>query len=221
MQIKVSTKQSKSDLLVLPLYKTKKLPPQIKKHLTASHKDQAENAFSRKMFDAELGKTLTLHSPKSSKALYKSITLLGLGEKKKLNLHKVKKAGSALDGTTKAAKAKTITIVEDGHGLWLATALLLKAYRFDKHLSEKKKDKIKTVTVITKKKQKEATELTTFIESIYYTRDLINSTSNEIGPAAMVREAKAIAKAKNIKITILDRKKLQSIKMGAIMSVGK
>ncbi|MBU1018822.1 MAG: leucyl aminopeptidase family protein [Patescibacteria group bacterium] len=214
MQLKTSSKQTKADLLVLPLYKAKTLPKELKKHLSKSQQEEINSAFKRKIFDADLGKTLTLHGKTTS------ITLLGLGEKKKLNLHKVKKAGSALACPAKKTKACVVSIPDKEHGLWLATALLLKSYKFQKHLSKKDKDQIKTV-IIPENFKKEATEFSTLIESIYFARDLINSTSNEIGPKTLMQEAQKLAKSSSkIKVAVLDRTRLKKMGMGAIMAVG-
>ncbi len=198
MKIKASEKKVKADLIVVPVFKKKKL---------------SIKGVPTKIFKGDLGETAVLDHSK---------VFIGLGEEKELSVHKMKEAGSKLAPIAKSLKATSIAIEnpKSDIGMWMAFALALKSYKFEKYISKKDKDKIKTITVVGKT-VRYAKETETFVDSICYTRDLVNSTSNDIGPKAMVLEAKKLAKAnKNMRVTVLDRKKLEKMGMGAIISVG-
>ena len=79
MQIKTSQKQVKADLLVIPVFKTKKIAIS---GLSKTHQLTAKTAFAKKIFTGELGQTLTLYND--------TTLLLGLGEEKEISNHKLK-----------------------------------------------------------------------------------------------------------------------------------
>ncbi len=219
MQIKTSAKPVKSDLLVLPLTKAKKLKTS---GLTKTHQLEAQLAFSRKIFTGDFEETLILHNQKDSKALYRTAVLLGLGKEKELNLHKLRTAGSKIANLAQSTKSKTVVIAKTkkDQGLELALAGALNDYKFTKYLSKKDKTDIKSITVIGKNFTQNPKNLGKNIEAVNYTRDLINTTSNEIGPKAMVTQARKLAKEIKARITVLDRKRLEKMGAGAILSVG-
>jgi len=214
-------------MLILPIYKSKTILAEIKKHLSKCNLQETTSAIDRKIFEGGFGQTLMLCNQKNGK--YKIAILIGLGDEKKCDLHKIKKAGSMLAQPIEKTKSKTIAIIntKNDEGVWLAAAMILKGYKFDKYITNPKKKghKLTSVTICDKNAKAlaaKATELQTMVGATIYTRDLVNTTSNDMGPKNMVETAKKIAKEfKNIKINILDRSKLEKMGMGALMAIGK
>jgi len=221
MHIKTSAKAVKADLLVLPVYKTKKLNVS---GLTKSHELEAQQAFARKIFKGDIGETLILHNQKDSKSLYKTVALLGLGEEKDFNLHKAKEAGSKIASVASASKSSTVAVSnpKQDYGVWMAFAGYLNSYKFTRYLSKKEGVALNSITVVgeNKNSSKLAKDLTNTKNAMFYTRDLVNTTSNEIGPKAMVEKAKKLAKQTKSRITVLNRKQLEKMGMGSILAVG-
>ncbi|KKT18956.1 MAG: Leucine aminopeptidase, partial [Candidatus Peregrinibacteria bacterium GW2011_GWA2_43_8] len=222
MLFKTSVKIESADMLILPIYKSKTILAEIKKHLSKCNLQETTSAIDRKIFEGGFGQTLMLCNQKNGK--YKIAILIGLGDEKKCDLHKIKKAGSMLAQPIEKTKSKTIAIIntKNDEGVWLAAAMILKGYKFDKYITNPKKKghKLTSVTICDKNAKAlaaKATELQTMVGATIYTRDLVNTTSNDMGPKNMVETAKKIAKEfKNIKINILDRSKLE--KMGISIS---
>lgn len=227
MKIKTSVKIDSADMLIIPVYKSKTIIADIKKYLSKENLQEMAGTLNRQIFNGNLGQTLLLHNPKNAK--HKSIIILGLGEEKNKSKHKIKKAGANLAPLIEKTKSKKITIINtcNDEGIWIGAAAYLKIYKFDRYITNPRRKGHKISEIIisdknTKNLASKAIEMTNMLEATIYTRNLINRTSNDMGPTKMAEEAKTVAKEfKNMKITILDRSKLEKMGMGAIMAIGK
>ncbi|MFA6528620.1 MAG: leucyl aminopeptidase family protein [Candidatus Gracilibacteria bacterium] len=223
MRITLSKQNSKTDILIIPIKEGENLSNQQKKQISKQHILEVESLIENKIFKGKTGESFVFQNIKSSKKSYKSAIIIGLGDKKKINVHSIKKSIASITNHQKKLKADKIAILHENpkEALWLATGIFMNTYKFDKYITKKIK-KISEVQIINAEISKEEiTKMNTLLESIYYTRDLVNSTSNDIDPDTLVEEAKKIAKENPlIKLTILDRKKLESLGCGAILSIG-
>lgn len=217
MRITLSTPKSKTDLLIIPIKKDEKLTNLQKKHVSKQNLIEIESLTKNKKFKGTTGEFFILQNTKNS------IVILGLGDKKKIDVHSIKKSTKHIGNIQKKLKPTKISILHEDpkEALWLATSIFMGTYKFDKYLTKKDK-KISEIAILGAKISKEEIAKTnTLLESIYYTRDLVNSTSNDIDPNTLVEEAKRLAKENSsIKLTILDRKKLEELGCGAIISIG-
>ncbi|MBI1884483.1 MAG: leucyl aminopeptidase [Chlamydiae bacterium] len=108
----------------------------------------------------------------------------------------------------------------------MAEVIDLALYRFDpfKPKDQKRKD-LKTCQFIFRDgkdvtKALKAVEIgRTVSESVNFTRDLVNTPSNELPPRVLADRASQMAKECNISIKIYDEKELQKMKMGGILAV--
>ena len=223
MRIILSKPNSKTDILILPIKEGENLTGKQKKQISRQHILEIESLIENKTFKGKNGESFVLHSIKSSKNTYKSLIILGLGDKKKTSVHSIKKSTASIVTHQKSLKADKITISHEDskEALWLAASVFMGTYKFDKYMTKKAK-RISEIAILNTEIQKEeVAKMNKLLESIYYTRDLVNSTSNDIDPNTLVEEAKKIAKENSlIKLTILDRKKLEDLGCGAILSIG-
>lgn len=100
--------------------------------------------------------------------------------------------------------------------------LLLSHYRFDKYLSHnaKKSLNLKDIFVL---KSDVATprikQLSAIVESVHWARDLVNEPPNVLTATELASRIKAMAKSAQLRCQILDKKKIQQLKMGGLLAV--
>ena len=102
--------------------------------------------------------------------------------------------------------------------LSIAEGAALKNYYFDRHKSTKEKSLLKTVFVQNVSK-KETSELQNIINAVSLTKDLINEPFSHLKAQDLANEAKKVAKKYNLNITVYNKRKIQSLKMGGLLAV--
>lgn len=58
-------------------------------------------------------------------------------------------------------------------------------------------------------------------KAVYFARDMVSAPGNEMTPTAMAGEARKIAARKNVKLRVLDERKLKKVGMNALLGVAK
>ena len=124
----------------------------------------------------------------------------------------------------KKANFKTIMLNVNEKSIKAITeGLILGAYEFDKYKSEKSDKKI-TVELVSKKDStlkplfKEAK---TVAEATCFTRDIVNTTPDDINPETFAKLAKKLAKENKLECTILEEKELKKENCNAMLAVGR
>jgi leucyl aminopeptidase len=166
------------------------------------------------------------------------ILLIGLGAKKEGSLERIRAAaGNAMQQVVRkrygqAAFALPLCTVKqcDGADLVQATAegVLLAGYRYDRYLSDKRREKHKlpqAVTLLTGKAYDrraceaalENTRKT--CQAVVFARDLVNAPGNIKSPVFLSEQAQAIAKASSLQCTILGHQELVDAGCGALLGV--
>ena len=106
----------------------------------------------------------------------------------------------------------------------LAENLSLAAYEFTKYKTNKEKIGLGEILVCgvtnTVDKKSFAMGLTTG-EATNFTRDLANTSAEEMNPTALAKAAKLAVSGTKAKVKILDHKKIKELKMGLLDAVGK
>ena len=102
--------------------------------------------------------------------------------------------------------------------LSIAEGISLKNYCFDRHKSTKDKSLLKTVYLQNVAK-KETAELQNIINAVFLTKDLINEPFSHLKAQDLANEAKKIAKKYKLEITVYNKRKIQSLKMGGLLAV--
>ncbi|MBI5179887.1 MAG: leucyl aminopeptidase [Nitrospirae bacterium] len=165
----------------------------------------------------------------------KRIMLLGLGEKEKFTVDKVRhssaKAGQEMrNKDIKNFAMPILSIQEDKKriGQAITEGLLLGLYQFDEYKTEKKNGKKinEAVIVLDKKADERAIKNGVetgmiLAEAANFTRDLVNRPSNDKTPIMLADEAKRMAKRFGVSCRILDEKGIKRLKMGGLIGVSK
>lgn len=205
------TLKSKAELLILPVFKDKKLPEEFQK-------------FTTKEFKGEEGQTIQTQI--DIKGYPSRLLVLGMGEKASLQ----KFAGKA-GKFAKAEKLENLAIQipeemsDDISRIY--ELLLMSQYEYTKYKTKEKKSppayKLKAITFITSKTEKtlkkSLKEAEVRAEASALTKDLINSPSNYVDAAYMAKEARKIARENGYKIAVLTEKELKKMKWGGLLSV--
>lgn len=164
----------------------------------------------------------------------KRVFLAGLGKKELLTAETIRRVSSSASRRAQQANCKSLSLEVIEHDVLTAQEIaeamvegsVLGAYRFDKYITTKKNSpKLESVTLFTSNKAiATATKAgiafaTALCEGVYLTRDLANAPNNEIYPETLGQRAVQAGKVAGFKTTILDKKKIQALKMGGLLGV--
>ncbi|MCC6563900.1 leucyl aminopeptidase [Candidatus Uhrbacteria bacterium] len=220
------------DVLVLPVTKGTK----FRKWLDPKIADQLEADG----FEGNLGEWACLPTYGLMKA--RKIALLGVGERSALTNDILRRVGGLLSKRTREAKAKSVVTSLMGvtfgdlalrEGVEAFTeGILLAAYGFHpyhkKQAEKHAKSSLKTLTVFEERKIALATyerafyEAAVLSEATCLARDLVNTPSQDMYPLRMADIAKEIAAgSKQISLKLLDRDRMERLKMDAALAVAR
>lgn len=219
-----------AELLVLPFWQDIK---------------QAENATDVKKYNTQIKAPLEMGDFKGKEGellfLYgsgrsdKRIVLLGLGDKEKANIEKLRRAYACL---VKACHQKKIeemivmlpivkTMKEEEIVIGLSEGLLLSNYHFDQLKSATKAEKstlLKKVGLIgvSKAGLDAAQQSSSIAKGVYFARDLVNGNADDVSPQYIAKCAKDLKKKfPKLKATILNKKQIEKEKMGLLLAVNR
>ena len=182
----------------------------------------------------KLGQTLLLHSLPGLKA--ERVLLLGSG-KGELSDRQYRKLVAAAQGALKGLGGADAALALDeikvkgrdayGKARLLVETLADGEYLYDQFKSKKAEPKaLKKITLIADKAELADVErgslhAQAIASGMSFTKDLGNLPPNLCHPSYLAEEAKALGKAhKNLKVEILDEKKLKELGAGAFLAVG-
>jgi leucyl aminopeptidase len=163
------------------------------------------------------------------------VVLVSLGERKKAGLVEVQRAAAAAARWLVGARVKAATLWLDGLNLldmdnaageW-AFATILAGFRFEQykgssnelpakiqiHLQAGEKTHINHARA-------QIDEAVALGEAANYTRRLAHEPANELTPAAVAKEARALAQSPKLKCTVFTTQKLKQMKMNGLLAVG-
>lgn len=155
---------------------------------------------------------------------------VGVGDKVKVETDTLRRAAGAAIKQLLKIGAEEIAIEVDGWNAYaqaIVEGALLASYRFEdfKQEAARRKNALKRLQLVTTpshvaqvKKLAAVGEI--LAESTNYARSIGNQPPNELTPAALADEAKALAGDLGLKVTIFDEKKLKAGKFGGILAVG-
>ena len=157
---------------------------------------------------------------------YKRLIFLILPKKEK-NLNK-NAENCRMIGDNLAEKLKEVSsvlIINDKQNqtetLQIAEGIALGNYRFTKHKTQIKEHKFKTIYLCKNSSQKDITELQNIIDAVYFTRNLVNEPFSHLKAEDLANLAVKSAQKNGIKTTVLNKKKITSLKMGGLLAVNK
>jgi leucyl aminopeptidase len=183
------------------------------------------------------GEIVVLHDCRKLKA--QKVIIVGLGKQRELCPDNIRKAAGAAAKKARDIKAKKVGTIVHGAGIGgmdpasaaqsLVEGSYLALYNFTEYKKPDDSHQIKTFSLVERDKSK-ATQLNEgaqlgkiLADSQNIARDLINEPANNLTPAKLLTRVKKIIKdsglAKTVKCQCLDRKILQNLGMGALLSV--
>lgn len=162
------------------------------------------------------------------------IILTGLGEADKVTVETIRRAAAAAAKRAAAAGCQHIAVeVQPVNGIDAETiaqavveGALLSQYAFDKYktIAPKNGKKVKKVTLITDKAHQKAAAKGAdsgmiIVDGVTLARDLANAPNCEIYPETLAKKAQEVGRKAGFKTTVLDKKKIQALKMGGLLGV--
>jgi len=135
---------------------------------------------------------------------------------------KLRKQGAAVYDQLKKL-AKDLTLVgESGLAIELvAEGLSLASYRFEKYLSEERKEKVNLKKVTTTSSQANLEKVNIIVEATTWSRDLVNEPLSFLTAKQLSEEVKKKYAAIDVKINVLGKSKIESLKMGGLLAVNR
>jgi leucyl aminopeptidase len=120
-----------------------------------------------------------------------------------------------------------VVVVADGTDLAMAFAegLALSTYKFDKYLTKKdedKKPKLETISVFGEKISEDMVkELQIIFDSVVLTKTLVNEPVSYMTAPKLAEEIKKMGAEAKLDVTVLEKKKIESLNMGGLLAVNK
>ncbi len=176
--------------------------------------------------------------PTLGKLKVNKILIVGLGEQEKFDLEQIRKVSGSVALTLKKTKAKTVGTIVHGAGIGgidpelcaraLVEGTILGLYEFNAY-KKKRNNGIENFSIIEMDKQKikkieKGAELGKIIaECQNIARDFTNEPANILTPEKFVQKVKQIISEfgleKVLELKILNKKDMERLKMGALLSV--
>lgn len=157
------------------------------------------------------------------------ILLVGLGKKEEITPEKLRQAGGKsavylrdLGKKRIAISSRFLASLNLSPSFFIEGALL-GLYSFKQYSAEKNPREIERIIVLsdeTRAMNKELRITKTVASSVSFTRDLVNTPSNDMTPTHLAKAAKAL-KGRNLSVNIIDRRDAEKLGMGAYLSVAK
>ncbi|MFA5855590.1 MAG: leucyl aminopeptidase [Candidatus Gracilibacteria bacterium] len=225
MKFSFSAIVPKTDILFLPLYNEEKLSPALQKLLGKKLSTAALNRIKLGDFEGGEKESLELFPEKTA---CKKFVLVGRGKKEMEDPDNNEFLGAGMAKKAASAKAKSIAIIIDEENFeQVAYGFVLGEYEFTAYKKDPKKSQIEEVIFITGESKNKVDskkdflkKLSAFREGSTLSRNLVNTSANELNPRDLTDEAARVAKKYGMRITILDDKKLKKLGCGAIVAVG-
>jgi leucyl aminopeptidase len=182
----------------------------------------------------KLGQTLLAHNLPNLKA--ERVLLVGTGKDSELSDRQLRKIITSVYATLKSLGGNDAVVALDelqvknrdtyGKTRLMVESLADAGYCFDRFKSQKAEaGALKKLTLLSNKAdladaQRASTHAQAIASGMAFTKDLGNMPPNLCHPSFLAEEAKALGKTyKNLKVEILDEKKLKELGMGAFLAV--
>lgn len=162
-------------------------------------------------------------------SFYKSSFIIMINKEKDriTQLEEIRKAGHKIITEIKDLKTETINILNldnDDYTFALCEGLKLSTYTFNKYFKDKKEKesplkKIKIVSSFIDINTVE--ELDAKLDGVFVARDIVNEPLSFMTAKKLSQEIERIGKETGYKTEILDKKKIESLKMGGLIAVNR
>jgi leucyl aminopeptidase len=209
-------KITQEDNLVLLTPDVKKIDPKYLSKEEIKYADQIIKDQKKELvvFD-RLGKWVLVQIIKEEKIEYK-------------RLENCRKAGDTVAAKLNDLKAKTVVVVDvDGkepEALAFVEGMALGSYQFLKYKSDKKEKEntLASVGILSKVvKDSEIDRMNIIADSVIRCRDLVNEPVSHLTATVLAKEFQKMGKEAGIKVEVLNKNKIEALKMGGLLAVNK
>ncbi|MGI8891932.1 MAG: leucyl aminopeptidase family protein [Bacteroidia bacterium] len=139
-----------------------------------------------------------------------------------------RKAANSITASLNKYKVENIALADEGAGsdvtLAFAEGVALSNYQFSKYFTGKKKkeNSLKKISIVGGDASKEEiNQLQIVVDATYLARDLVNEPLSYLTATQLTEEFRDMCKVAGVKITVWDKKKIVSEKMGGLLAVNK
>jgi leucyl aminopeptidase len=189
----------------------------------------------------KLSEATVLYTPDIFSA--KRIIICGIGESKNISIEYLRRAGSAAAKTAERLKLSSVTYLLDifeNNDVQLTASLdditcalaegaMLGTYKFSDYISDEGQQTktLKSVSFNASRKhtfheiKKSVLRASSICKGVYLARDLGNTPGIDLYPETLANIARDECRKAGCKVTIFDEKRIQSLKMGGIVSVSR
>lgn len=228
----IKTKPATEGLVLTYFAKAKPATHSLWKFLVSADKKQVERLFTNKEFAGGEKQLAVVLGAKKTKIL-----LVGLGEKNQWHLRRMVLTARRVANLAKAHKVKSLTLASEqlsanGYSSErlsqvVVENMLLADYTFNQYKKDKG-DQFKinqVVLAVNKMALKSVLAGVRFGEvvgsQVNYARDLGNTPGGDMTPTLLASRAQELGKANGFKTTVISKKEMTKLGMGAILGVAK
>lgn len=139
-------------------------------------------------------------------------------------LEDLRKYGAGACDAVNALKGKEIVVYnqigDEALSIAATEGIVLGNYQFTKHKSKPEKNNLENVFVVGKKSLQDKLRLLQIsCEAVYMARTLVNEPVNVLNAPALAKEFQKMGKEAGFKVEVFDKKAIQKLKMGGLLSV--
>jgi leucyl aminopeptidase len=136
---------------------------------------------------------------------------------------KLRVAGSTVQKLIGKEAVKVQVIGEESAVLNVAEGIAYSNYQFIKYLkdSEKQANKLTAILVGDAVSTKRIEELNNTIKAVFWARDMVNEPVSHLNAVQLSEQIEALAKEAPITVQILEKSKIEALKMGGLLAVNK
>ncbi|MCY4150487.1 MAG: leucyl aminopeptidase [Gammaproteobacteria bacterium] len=229
----------KSECIVVGIYKKSEKEKGVE--LTAStarineaSSEQIHQVLARGDIDASIGSTLLLYDIRGISA--KRVLIIGLGVQKKISLQDFRKAVMAaakvlVDRNLASADMAILDDVMDedrvNYARQIAESVHQVTYRYwETKSAEKPSMPLSQIGVLVDRRHKDATQKgidrgMAIANALTYTKTIANLPGNVCTPTYLANRARELTKSHGLKVSVLDEKDMEKLKMGSLLSVSR
>ena len=136
---------------------------------------------------------------------------------------KLRVAGSAVQKLIGKEAVKVQVIGEESEALNVAEGIAYSNYQFIKYLKDasKQANKLTAILVGEAVSTKRIEELNNTIKAVFWARDMVNEPVSHLNAVQLSEQIEALAKEAPITVQILEKSKIEALKMGGLLAVNK
>ena len=155
------------------------------------------------------------------------VQFLKSAEETVIRVENCRKSGDSLASFLNEQKAGQIVLLDSGNEpaeiLAYAEGLVLGNYQFLKYKTiRKKKNTLQQISICCKNiSEDDVRQLSALVEAVFHSRNLVNEPSAFLTAVTFSKEVEKLAKSVGVKVEIMNKGKIESLKMGGLLGVNK